>query len=65
MRKSEFWFLTSVWYLLLAGVLAAGVSRFGADYMVRWFSEPSAKTVLFVVLAALPLPLVLRRAKRG
>ena len=64
MRKGDFWFLTAAWYLLLMGVLAVGVSRFGGDYIIRWFVNPSVKTVLFIVLAVLPLPFMLERSNR-
>jgi hypothetical protein len=65
MDRSSFWFLVVVWYLLLAGIVAAGVSRFGRDYIVQWFADPSAKTVLLIVLALLPLPFIVRRTTRS
>lgn len=65
MSKGAFWFIVAAWYLLLAGVVAAGISRFGGDYIVRFFVEPSLKTALLVSLALLPVPFVLRRIMRA
>ena len=60
MRRGSFWFVVAIWYLLLAGVLAAGISRFGSDYILRFFAEASPRTALFLGLALLPLPFVVR-----
>lgn len=65
MSKGDFWFIVVAWYLLLTAVLAAGLSRFGSDYIVRFFAEPSLKTALFLGLALLPLRFVVRRVARS
>ena len=65
MSKGEFWFGVAAWYLLLAGVVAAGISRFGGDYIAGFFAEPSLKTALLLGLAVLPVPFVVRRMTRA
>lgn len=58
-------FVAVGWYLLLAGVLAAGITRLGGDYIAGFFAEPSLETALFVGLLLLPVPLVVRRVARS
>lgn len=65
MSKDKFWFLVAAWYLLLAGVVAAGMSRFGGNYIARFFAEPSLKTAFLLGMAVLPVPFVVRRLMRA
>jgi hypothetical protein len=65
MRKGEFWFLIGAWYLILAGIVAAGVSRFGSDYIINWLTEPSIKAALFLGLVLVPVPFAMRRWTRS
>lgn len=65
MSKGEFCFVLAAWYLLLAGVVVAGISRFGADYIASFFAEPSLKTAFLFGLAVLPVPFVVWRVTRA
>ncbi len=63
MLKGEFWLIVGVWYLLLGGIILAGVSRFGLDVIIRAFLHPSPKVLILWALLLVPLPFVVRQMK--